>query len=170
MDELREYDPVPRLVRSRQATLDRFESAFVGAHGRAPEPAEIAGELGLADGEVGKLIRDGRAGRYLSMNEPGMFDDSGRPVEHGDLLPDTRLEEPGEAADREAWWARMCEGLDRADRLIVVLYYREGLNMREIGRTLGFCESRVSQRLKAILARLKARLTGEPERFPRAVA
>ena len=50
------------------------------------------------------------------------------------------------------------KGLSRAERLIIVLYYYEGMTMKEIGATLDLSESRVSQMHSSILARLKAQM------------
>ena len=50
------------------------------------------------------------------------------------------------------------KGLTRAERLIVILYYYEGMTMREIGATLDLSESRVSQMHTSILLRLKAQM------------
>ena len=50
------------------------------------------------------------------------------------------------------------KGLSRAERLIVILYYYEGMTMKEIGATLDLSESRVSQMHSSILARLKAHM------------
>ena len=50
------------------------------------------------------------------------------------------------------------KGLSRAERLIVVLYYFEGMTMKEIGATLDLSESRVSQMHSSILARLKVQM------------
>jgi RNA polymerase sigma factor FliA len=53
-------------------------------------------------------------------------------------------------------------GLSRAQRLLVLLYYYEGLNMREVGDALSLSESRVSQMHKRIVKHLRTRL-GERE-------
>jgi RNA polymerase sigma factor for flagellar operon FliA len=47
--------------------------------------------------------------------------------------------------------------LSSRERAIVVLYDLEGLSMREIGRSLGMSENRVSQIRANVLARLRAR-------------
>jgi len=57
-------------------------------------------------------------------------------------------------ADLRDWLTR---GFSRRDRLIVILYYYEEMTMRQIGQTIGWSESRVSQRLDSIIGRLRAR-------------
>ena len=65
-----------------------------------------------------------------------------------------------ERQDLHNW---LCETLGTYDKLIVVLTFTEGLTMLEIGHTLGYSESRVSQRLKQILAVLKCKLDCEDD-------
>ncbi len=50
------------------------------------------------------------------------------------------------------------KGLNRNERLIIILYYYEELTMKEIGATLDLSESRVSQMHSAIVARLHEQL------------
>jgi RNA polymerase sigma factor for flagellar operon FliA len=52
----------------------------------------------------------------------------------------------------------VCRSLSRNEKLIIVLYYYEGMTMKEIGRTLDLSESRVSQMHSSILARLRSRM------------
>ena len=50
------------------------------------------------------------------------------------------------------------KGLNRNERLIIILYYYEELTMKEIGATLDLSESRVSQMHSAIVQRLQGQL------------
>ena len=50
------------------------------------------------------------------------------------------------------------KGLNRNERLIIILYYYEELTMKEIGATLDLSESRVSQMHSAIVERLQGQL------------
>ena len=59
--------------------------------------------------------------------------------------------------DRDRWWLDACRGLVKTDRLILLMYYRLDLTMSQIGDNLGVSESRVSQRMKAILNPLRLR-------------
>ena len=50
------------------------------------------------------------------------------------------------------------KGLNRNERLIIILYYYEELTMKEIGATLDLSESRVSQMHTSIVNRLQQQL------------
>ena len=50
------------------------------------------------------------------------------------------------------------KGLNRNERLIIILYYYEELTMKEIGATLDLSESRVSQMHSSIVQRLQNQL------------
>ena len=56
-------------------------------------------------------------------------------------------------------------GLNRNERLIVLLYYYEEMTMKEIGLTLDLSESRVSQMHSSIISRLKGQLDERRREF-----
>ena len=52
----------------------------------------------------------------------------------------------------------VCKGLNRNERLIIILYYFEELTMKESGMPLDLSESRVSQMHSSIVNRLQGQL------------
>jgi RNA polymerase sigma factor FliA len=54
--------------------------------------------------------------------------------------------------------AQAIEGLPERERLVMSLYYSDGLNLKEIGAVLKVTESRVCQLHGQALVRLKSRL------------
>jgi RNA polymerase sigma factor (sigma-70 family) len=71
---------------------------------------------------------------------------------------DERSANDAERKAAEESFNDLLRGLTKVERLIVVLYFRDGMLMREIGESLGICEARVSQITTRILAMLKQRM------------
>src|SRR5205823_769761 len=78
----------------------------------------------------------------------------------GQLLADKLARDPTARMQRADAMALVTRGLNRDERLIVILYYYEELTMKEIGATLNLSESRVSQLHSRILERLRQTISG----------
>jgi RNA polymerase sigma factor for flagellar operon FliA len=50
------------------------------------------------------------------------------------------------------------EGLSEREKLVLSLYYSEGLNLKEIGAVIGVSESRVSQILSSNVKKLRSKM------------
>ncbi len=158
LDELRSMDWVPRLVRSRAHKLERARSQLEMELGRKPTEKELAKRMRMSLSEFRKLQRDARAVGLIRLSRKWFETDSNRDVREIDMLEDKRSEDPFEHFQRKDIKDWVTRGLSRAERLIIILYYFEGMTMKEIGETLALSESRVSQMHSAILERLKQHL------------
>ena len=158
LDELRSMDWVPRLVRSRSHRVERARSSLQMELGRAPTEKEMAKRMKISMAEFRKLQRDSRAVGLVRLSRKWFETDSNRDVREIDMLEDRRSENPFEHFQRKDVKDWVTKGLSRAERLIIILYYFEGMTMKEIGETLALSESRVSQMHSAILERLKQHL------------
>ena len=165
LDELRTMDWVPRLVRSKASKLEAARKSVVALVGRPPTDMEVAAEMGLPIQEFEKLKTEASAVNLVSLNKKWYETDSYKDVREVDVLEDAKGEDPTNGIQKLDVMKLVTRGLNRNERLIIILYYYEELTMKEIGTTLGLSESRVSQMHSSIVARLKEQLGGRGPEF-----
>jgi RNA polymerase sigma factor for flagellar operon FliA len=158
LDALRSMDWVPRLVRARSSQVDQACKALEMSFGRQATDEEVAARLNVSGDEFTKIRKDAGAVGVISLSRKWYDTDSNKEVREIDLLIDPRQSDPVSVTQRKDLRDMLIKGLSRAERLIIILYYYEGMTMKEIGVTLDLSESRVSQMHSSILARLKAQL------------
>ena len=158
LDELRTMDWVPRLVRSKASKLEAARKQVEAEVGRPPLDAEIAAKMKLSAEEFDKLKNEASAVNLVSLNKKWYETDSYKDVREVDILEDSKGEDPTLGIQKRDVMRLVTKGLNRNERLIIILYYYEELTMKEIGSTLGLSESRVSQMHSSIVARLKDQL------------
>jgi len=158
-DYLRQLDHAPRLARRREKQWMHEVERFKVEHGRIPADDELCDRLEMTRERFRQAFSE-RPAAFVHFNsnrpdapESDESDGMRSFVDHRDPEPSTRAE----MDDLRRW---VTTGFSRPDQLIIVLYYYEKLTMREIGRTLGISESRVSQRLDSIIKCLRARMSG----------
>ncbi|MCA9051813.1 MAG: FliA/WhiG family RNA polymerase sigma factor [Planctomycetaceae bacterium] len=165
LDELRTMDWVPRLVRSKASKMEAARKAVVAKTGRPATDAELAGEMGMSIQEFEKHKSEASAIGLVSLNKKWYETDSYKDVREVDVLQDAKGEDPTDGIQKMDVMKIVTKGLNRNERLIIILYYYEELTMKEIGMTLGLSESRVSQMHSSIVARLKEQLNGRRPEF-----
>jgi RNA polymerase sigma factor for flagellar operon FliA len=158
LDELRTMDWVPRLVRSKASKLNEGLRTLEAKLGRSPTEIELAAHMELTVPELEKMIVDANAVNLISLNKKWYETDSYKDVREIDILEDKKGEDPTRRIQKSDLMRLVTKGLNRNERLIIILYYYEELTMKEIGATLDLSESRVSQMHSAIVQRLQTQL------------
>lgn len=158
LDELRSMDWVPRLVRSKQSKCEAARKQLEAALGRPPTREELAAKLGIPMEQIEAYVGEATAVNLVSLNKKWYETDSYKDVREIDILEDKRAEDPTGRLQNRDLMRLVTRGLNRNERLIVILYYYEEMTMKEIGATLNLSESRVSQMHSSIVARLQAQL------------
>ena len=158
LDELRSMDWVPRLVRSKASKLNEALKTMEAKLGRHPSEIELSDHMGLTVPELEKMIVDANAVGLISLNKKWYETDSYKDVREIDILEDKKGEDPTKRIQKADLMRLVTKGLNRNERLIIILYYYEELTMKEIGSTLDLSESRVSQMHSAIVQRLQSQL------------
>ena len=158
LDELRTMDWVPRLVRSKASKLAVAKKTLEAKLGRAPTVLEISDQMEMPVKEVEKMQSDANAVGVVSLNKKWYETDSYKDVREIDVLEDKKGEDPTRRVQKNDLMRLVTKGLNRNERLIIILYYYEELTMKEIGATLDLSESRVSQMHTSIVNRLQQQL------------
>jgi RNA polymerase sigma factor for flagellar operon FliA len=160
IDELRSLDWVPRSVRSKARAVDRAHAELESRLHRAPTDEETATHLRLTVRELRVVYSQLATVNVAALDELlGSGESGGSSL--GDTLGDDRCVDPAgavDAAETKYLLARAVEQLAERERIVVVLYYYEGMTLAEIGRVLGVTESRISQMHTAAMLRLRTRL------------
>lgn len=157
LEMLRDEDWVPRSVREKIKALDRANTSLETRLGRPPTNRELAETLGTSENDVSELlVRMGRTNIYSldDMLQTGESDDS---IHFIEMLVDETSNTSGEVEGREIKriLANGVDKLPERERLVVALYYFEGLTFKEIGKVLGVSESRVYQLHTQAMSRLR---------------
>jgi len=165
LDELRTMDWVPRLVRSKAARMEAARKELEAQLGRPPRPEELAGRLGITLDQLQEYVGEATAVSLVSLNKKWYETDSYKDVREIDILEDKKAEDPTNRLQNRDLMKLVTKGLNRNERLIIILYYYEDMTMKEIGATLDLSESRVSQMHSSIVARLQSQLAKRRPEF-----
>jgi RNA polymerase sigma factor for flagellar operon FliA len=161
LDELRALDWVPRSVRSRARQIETAIAELEHSLQRAPTDQELADVLEMQVEDLqGALSEIGRSG--IAALDEFVGADSSTSV--GDMLADPAGISPETVFQAEETRHGLVDAINRLpqrERLVVTLYYYEGMTLAEIGEVLGVTESRVCQIHAKTMMSLRNRL-GEP--------
>ena len=159
LDELRTMDWVPRLVRSKASKLNEGPPKRSRPRWAARLPkSNWSQQLQISVAELEKMMLDANAVNLISLNKKWYETDSYKDVREIDILEDTTGEDPTRRIQTNDLMRLVTKGLNRNERLIIILYYYEELTMKEIGFTLDLSESRVSQMHSSIVQLLQSHL------------
>ncbi len=158
MDWLRSLDPQSRTVRTFEKRRMTIKEALGADLEYVPTQADLAKSLDMDIQRYDYLCRLSQLGKEVHFSAMELPDDGRHQgSSHTWDTRDTRAEDPATKVSREVLAEHLTSGLAREERLVLVLYYYEGMTMAEIGAVLDLSESRVSQIHKEILQRLRHR-------------
>lgn len=158
LDELRSQDWVPRLVRLKAHRLERATRQLEGELGRDPNAFELAQCMEMTLAELQATQSEAAAKAIFSLSEKWDDGDDDKDMEKVEILADKKGVDPVQTSHQKDVLELITRNLTKKERLIIIMYYYEGLTMREIGEIMELTESRVCQIHSNVMARLKAQL------------
>lgn len=167
IDELRAIDWVPRSVRAKARALENAYAKLESNLRRTPTDEELADELEMTDAQLQTTLSQISFVGLVALDEMlSVGGDRGESLTLGDTIADTG-EGPVAAYEVEEMrhiLADAINSLPEREKIVLTLYYYEGLTLAEIGQVLGVTESRVCQiHTKAVLQLRSKILASERE-------
>lgn len=161
VDLARKQDWVPRSVRKLGKAIDVTFSELYYQLGRYPTDEEVAAKLNISIEKYQKILGETNLFNILSLDA---LLDAVKEERHSEAfmrdknasnMPEADIEKN----ELEEMLAKAIEGLRENEKLVVSLYYRDELNMKEIAKVMGISEPRVSQLHSAAIKKLKLNLS-----------
>jgi len=149
IDELRRMDWTPRSLQQKTRRLSQATRAVEARTGGVASDAEIAREMGVSLDEYHTLIMESVSSQICSLDE------------NDHLQLHSEQSNPAKLHQDENFKLALAEVIDKLpekEQLVMSLYYREELNLKEIGAVLEVSESRACQIHGQALNRIRAKL------------
>jgi RNA polymerase sigma factor for flagellar operon FliA len=159
LDSLREMDWGSRPLRRKGRRMEEAITTLSAKLGRQPEEDEIAAEMGVSIEKLHEIALRLDGLTLVGQQVNSLFDRSGTQ----DLIESapSHDENPYDLCLRTEIKERLAEAigtLSEKEQLVVSLYYRDELTMKEIAKVVQLGESRVSQIHALALPKLRAAL------------
>ena len=163
IDGLRSMDWVPVSLRQKGKELEKAYAHLEMELERPASDKEVAAELGIDAEDLSKLLRDLAATTIISLDD---FINSDDPADRKKRIVDMLEDEDTpdaldlvEFSDVKQLLGQTIDRLPEKEKIVIYLYYYEGLTLKEIGAVLSLSESRISQLHTKSILRLRGSLS-----------
>ncbi|HUU28712.1 MAG TPA: FliA/WhiG family RNA polymerase sigma factor [archaeon] len=160
IDGLRSLDWVPRSVRKKARELEKILHQLEGEFGRPATEKEMAEKLGVSLSEYQFLLEEVSPITFLSLNDT-VYEEDDQSISLGDVIEDNENFGPLSVLERQEIKQILVNGINtlpEREKLVVALYYYEGLTLKEIGEVMQISESRVCQIHTEAMLRMRGKL------------
>ncbi len=153
LDHLRKQDWASTTLRKKLTSIQKAYADLETECGRQPNEKEVAEKLNMSERDVIEALQTSQMFNIISF-ESLLYEKESSDYSGG------AKSDPYSDIEKSETLALMRDALDalpEKERMVIVLHYYEGLNMKSIAKILGVSESRVSQvHSKALLKMRKA--------------
>jgi RNA polymerase sigma factor for flagellar operon FliA len=167
LEMLREEDWVPRSIRDNVKNLERTYHKLEVRFGRPADENEVAEELGITIDDLQQMLSNTSRASVLSLEDAISGGDSGENLQLADVMQDesANVTTQVERVERKKMLGVGIDRLPEREKLVIALYYYEGLTFKEIGKVLTVSESRVYQLHTQAVLRLRGYLQRDAPLF-----
>lgn len=162
IDELRAIDWVPRSVRFKAREVEKTLSRLEAELKRTPTDKEVSAAMGISVADLRGIYNQLSFVSLVALDElMSVGGEKGDRLSLIDTLEDTSAESPETAFDAKEMkdiLAAAINKLSEREKMVVTLYYFEGLTLAQIGEVLGVTESRICQMHTKAVLQLRSRL------------
>jgi RNA polymerase sigma factor for flagellar operon FliA len=161
LDGLRSLDWVPASLRQRARQVEEALWSLESRLGRPARDEEVAEHLGLKPEAFAALLTELQHLTVLSLDEVWAADREEGEFTLADFIEDGGAEDPLESARLQECRRVLAEAIEKLppkERMVVSLFYYDGLTPKEIAAVLNLSVSRISQLHSKAILRLRGRL------------
>ncbi len=155
LDEIRRENWAPRSVHKNSRKVAQATREVQNATKRDARDVDVAKTLGVSLEEYHQYRQDTGNARIYAFDDIGLYEEA---IECMVTNPITGPLEKLQHEDFKEKLATEIAKLPEKEKHVLILYYEEELNLREVGEVLGVSESRISQIHSQAMSRLKSRL------------
>ncbi|MDR1588980.1 MAG: FliA/WhiG family RNA polymerase sigma factor [Oscillospiraceae bacterium] len=156
LDYMRSQDWAPPSLRKKISAINEAYEELERAGAEPPSEHSIAQALDMPASQVQRIMSRSHMFNLVSFEDAlQSLRTSGEPQAPEESSPEDVLMEK----ETKRLLAAVIDTLSEKERLVVTLYYYEGLLLREIAEVMSVTESRVSQIHSRTLAKLRTRLS-----------
>ena len=166
LDSLRDADWGSRYLRKRGREIAEVTALLEGRLGRHPVDSEIADEMQIDLDRLRKIVQQ-LDGLHLAGQQMAVSNDRSESLDVIESAPNLDDPDPFDLClqgEMKEHLAEAISKLSEREQLIISLYYREELTMKEIAEVVGVALSRVSQIRQATMNKLRESLAHIRER------
>jgi RNA polymerase sigma factor FliA len=166
LDSLREADWGSRSLRRRGREIAEATAKLQSRFGRQPVDAEIAAEMQIDVAHLRKIMAQ-LDGLHLAGQQVAASNNPAEPLDVIESAPNLDDPDPFDLCLQGEMKVHLAEAISKLterEQLIISLYYREELTMKEIAEVVGVALSRVSQIRQATMKKLRESLAHIKER------
>jgi len=170
IDGLRSMDWVPHSARQKVKQVYQHITQLESNLGRTPTMEEIAQHLNISVEELNTVLLQEQYMTLVSLEDVNAADNVENNISPLDLIIDPNSQELFNQIEKEEQKQILMEAIEKLsekEKMVIALYYREELTLKEIAAVMRLSESRISQihsqailRLRGYLGRQKKNILG----------